>query len=86
MNTFGLLGRGDNTTAKRASVGGKNKEAADMPSGPLCQRFEEDLLVVISRALGKDSAIGHGDLGLSDSVGFRLLGAYSGDFNFVPDL
>ena len=58
-----------------------------MPSGPLCQRFEEGLLVVISRrALGKDSAIGHGDLSLSDSVGFRLLGAYAGDFNFVPDL
>ena len=86
MNTFGLLERGDNTTAKRACVGGKNKEAADIPSGPLWQRFEEDLLVVISRALGKDSAIGHSDLGLSDSVGFRLLGAHAGDFNFVPDL
>jgi hypothetical protein len=63
------------------------QKAADFGlRGLFSQRFEEGLLVVVSSAPGEDSTIGHGDLGLSDSVGLGLFGANATDLNFVPDL
>src|SRR5262249_3521869 len=65
----------------------KNTKAADFGlRGLFSQRFEEGLLVVVSSASGEDSAIGHGDLCLSNSVGLGLLGANAADLNLVTSL
>src|SRR2546426_9579676 len=73
-----LVCAGDDTTARQGCFASGTPKA----NGPRitytaahCQRYKEELLLVVSAASGKDPAVGHGDLCLAQSIRIGRFGA-----------